>query len=564
VFRHASSWLLLNLHWKPLALPVSVPQTLPKALYKHLFPALLLGLGLRLIFIWRFPFASGDTPYYEELARNWLYHGVYGFFSNGHLLPSGVRMPGYPGFLAAIYSVTGPGRYAVFIVQALVDLMTCILAACIAARLASGASEPVRSRITITALWLTVLCPFTANYVAVPLTEVPATFLTTLAILIFLLPSAHQLDLIRTNRDLLRSTRAWFVGGVLVGLGTLVRPETPLLLIAVLLVYWLRWWRPLNWGKLTLATLWITFGVLVPLAPWAARNAQALGRVQFLAPRYAETFGDVMPTGFYAWTQTWMFHFRDAYLFTWKLPAGPIAVKDLPAYATDSPGELNQVASLLERYNRKRGLTLQMDREFAGLARQRTLHHPFRSYVWIPIERAAAMWFTPRMALLPYSGKIWPPSEGWHQNETGFAITIGFALLNFLYAGLALIGASHWRGNPGIAVIVAFIVIRTAFLTQLQTCEPRYVLVCLPALLALGAQSWRSRLRKFELVAAHGVPTIRLPTAMPVCREQQTDRVKIDSAFAGNPARTMQSETIIVLDWARILPARLYEQSTDP
>jgi hypothetical protein len=149
---------------------------LPKPFYKHLFPALLVGLGLRIFFIRRFPFASGDTPYYEELARNWLYHGVYGFFSNGHLFPSAVRMPGYPGFLAVIYSLAGPGRNAVFVAQAFVDLATCILAACIAARLAAGASEPIRRRITIAALWLAVLCPFTANYTAVPRTEVLTTF----------------------------------------------------------------------------------------------------------------------------------------------------------------------------------------------------------------------------------------------------------------------------------------------------------------------------------------------------------------------------------------------------
>jgi len=66
-----------------------------KSFYKHLFPALLAGLLLRLFFIWRFPFYSGDTAYYEELARNWLYHGVYGFYSHGQLLPSDARAPGY-------------------------------------------------------------------------------------------------------------------------------------------------------------------------------------------------------------------------------------------------------------------------------------------------------------------------------------------------------------------------------------------------------------------------------------------------------------------------------------
>jgi len=44
----------------------------PQSFYKHLLPALLAGLALRLFFIWRFPFYSGDTAYYEELARNWL------------------------------------------------------------------------------------------------------------------------------------------------------------------------------------------------------------------------------------------------------------------------------------------------------------------------------------------------------------------------------------------------------------------------------------------------------------------------------------------------------------
>ena len=482
---------------------------LPKSFFKHLFPALLVGLGLRLFFIWQFPFASGDTPYYEELARNWLYHGVYGFFSNGHLYPSGVRMPGYPGFLAVIYTLAGPGRNAVFVAQAFVDLATCVLTACIAARLAVGASEPIRSRITIAALWLAVLCPFTANYTAVPLTEVLTGFLTTLAILIFLLPSSFQLDLIRKKSDLLRSVRVWFLGGIVVGLGTLVRPETPLLLPAVLLVYWLRWWRPLNWGRLTVATLWVVVGALVPLAPWAARNAHVLGRVQFLAPRYAETFGDVMPTGFYAWTKTWMFRFRDAYLFTWKLPADPIVLSDLPAYAFDTSEERIRVSSLLDRYNRERGMALQTDREFANLARERTERHPLRSYAWIPIKRIAAMWFTPRIALLPYSGTIWPLRDGWHESSSGFEITLGFAVLNFLYAGLALIGAAHWRHSPGIALIAAFIVIRTAFLTQLPTCEPRYVLVCFPALLALGAQSWGTQLNfraKWFSFDSHTIP----------------------------------------------------------
>src|SRR6266849_8537736 len=320
---------------------------LPKPLYKHLLPALLAGLALRLFFILHFPFYSGDTAYYEELARNWLYHGVYGFYSHGQLLPSDARAPGYPAYLAGIYFLAGTGRQAVMLVQAFVDLATCVLAAGIADRLAAGAPAETRSRVAVAALWLTALCPFIANYAAVPLTEVLATFFTTLALLIFLSPAGMEIDRIASDHDLIRTAKTWFAGGLVVGLGTLVRPETPLLLVAVLIVLWFRYRRPANWRKLTLATLWMIVGLLLPLAPWAARNAVNLGRIQFLAPRYAETYGDFLPTGFYAWTKTWMFRFQDAYLFTWKLPLQSIDVRDLPAYAADSPEERAHVALLL-------------------------------------------------------------------------------------------------------------------------------------------------------------------------------------------------------------------------
>jgi hypothetical protein len=464
----------------------------PKTLYKHLMPALLAGLALRLFFIWRFPFYSGDTAYYEELARNWLYHGIYGFYSHGQLLPSDARAPGYPAFLAGIYLLAGTGRNAVMLAQAFLDLATCALAAGVASRLASGASDQVRGRIAAAALWLTALCPFTANYAAVPLTEVLATFFTTLALLVFLSPSGMAIDRIASNSDLLRAAKTWFVGGLVVGLATLVRPETPLLLFAVVIALWLRYRRPANWKRLTVATLWMLLGLLLPLAPWAARNAVSLGRAQFLARRYAETYGDILPTGFYAWTKTWMFRFRDAYLFTWKLPTQPIEIKNLPAYATDSPEEFSRVACLLGRYNRTPGMTRALDREFAELARERAMHHPIRTYVWVPLERAAAMWFTPRITLLPFSGRFWPLAESYRYNPAEFAFTFGFTLLNILYIAAALAAASFRRTNPGVLLIVSFILVRTIFLTQLQTCEPRYVLVCFPALLAVVAQIfWR-------------------------------------------------------------------------
>ena len=47
---------------------------------------------------------SGDAPFYIELAWNWLKNGVYGLEVNGQLMPVDVRVPGYPAFLAAVFT----------------------------------------------------------------------------------------------------------------------------------------------------------------------------------------------------------------------------------------------------------------------------------------------------------------------------------------------------------------------------------------------------------------------------------------------------------------------------
>jgi len=45
-----------------------------------------------------------------------------------------------------------------------------------------------------------------------------------------------------------------------------------------------------------------------------------------------------------------------------------------------------------------------------------------------------------------------------------------------------------WADRPALAFLILFVLLRTAFLTTLETPEPRYALVCFPALIALGAQ----------------------------------------------------------------------------
>ena len=446
-----------------------------------------LGLALRLFFVLHFPSEAGDTRIYEELARNWHDYGVYGLFINGHLTPVDIRVPGYPAFLATVSAVIGQSRLAVMFCQALLDLLTCFLAATLAGRLAPPAS---RERVSTAALWLAALCPFTANYTAVLLTEVVVTFFTTLALLIFVYAADGQEEFRLRVGIHSFSLGLWFAGGLVVGMGTLVRPETPLLLTAVGIVLGVRWRKPADWPRLLRASLWMTGGLFLVLLPWGVRNWTSLDRVQLLAPRYAQLPEEYVPRGFFAWTKTWLVRFRDVYLVMWKLEDEPIYLADLPASAFDSEQEREQVRTLLAEYNEHLKIPPPLDGKFARLARERTHRHPLRTFLWIPFSRAGTIWFTPRVELLPYSGHLWPLSQQWDEDREDFLVTIGLGLLNVFYIGLAIFGAWRRRTCRGIWLLACYFVIRTAFLTQIEAPEPRYVMVCFPAVLSLAALSW--------------------------------------------------------------------------
>src|ERR1051325_7192611 len=77
--------------------------------------------------------SPGDSIGYEQIARNVLEHHVYSHLDEAPFTPTDVRLPGYPVFLAAIYSVFGhTNNTAVRIVQALIDTGTCVLVALLA------------------------------------------------------------------------------------------------------------------------------------------------------------------------------------------------------------------------------------------------------------------------------------------------------------------------------------------------------------------------------------------------------------------------------------------------
>jgi hypothetical protein len=465
---------------------------------------LVIGAALRLFFVLKYPAGSGDTVIYDQLATNWLKHAKYAMDIAGQPVPVDIRMPGYPAFLAIVYAITGhtgeAARRAVLVTQAFADLSTCVLVGALAALLAllwNENSNPRRA--SLVGLWLAALCPFTANYVAVPLTETWATFFTVLGTIFLAAVFANAFGVFSLGSWRLTGRNYWLAAafaGFIVGLGTLFRPEAPLLLLTAFFVLAVILLRRGEFKRLLLTIALMGFAAALPLVPWTIRNARTLHEFQPLTPKDATLSGELDPQGFMAWERTWLYRVRDCYLVAWKLNGEEIRLDDIPSTAFDTPEERDRVGATLDAYNEELTLTPGEDAVFAQLARERTARHPLRTYLWIPLRRAVRIWFTPRIELLPVAGNVFPLRYMHEEDPVDQRVTIKLFFLNILYVALGLWGALRLWRFPATRGVVAFlllyILLRTAFLVTLETPEPRYVLVCFPSLIALAAQLFLS------------------------------------------------------------------------
>src|ERR1700747_1647336 len=138
--------------------------------------ALAAGAALRLWFIHSYPEILGDPLIYGAIAKNWMLHGVYGTTTSGTLRPTLIRLPGYPLLLMACFKLFGMEHYhAVMFAQTAIDLASCLILAAFTRRIWSR-------KAAWWTLWLAALCPFTANYAAVPLTETLEIFSITVSL----------------------------------------------------------------------------------------------------------------------------------------------------------------------------------------------------------------------------------------------------------------------------------------------------------------------------------------------------------------------------------------------
>lgn len=431
--------------------------------------ATLAALALRLFFVWRFPHLSGDTFVYGDITKNWLQHGIFGVTDSGLIRPTLIRLPGYPAFLAAIFKVFGSEHYgAVLIIQALIDTNTCLVIAALALELMS-------ERAAKAAYLLAALCPFTANYVAAPLTETLAICCTAHCFYY----GVRGLKALSAGEP---AGRLWCVAGVWTGLALLLRPDNGILLVAFGLALACLLFSQISKRAVITAGLLFALCALSPLVPWTVRNWRTFHLVQPLAPRYANDPGEFVPAGFNHWVKTWIVDYVSVEDIYWHVPGEDISLGDLPERAFDSRISYERTESIFDEYSQQLSVDADLDRDFENLALQRMSHNPLRYYVWLPVLRMADMWLRPRTEMLPVESRWWDFSR--HRGQSFFALF--WAGLNLVFLILAWRGWLRGKfGAAGVA-IVSFLLVRTLFLGTLENPEPRYVLECFPVVLALA------------------------------------------------------------------------------
>jgi 4-amino-4-deoxy-L-arabinose transferase-like glycosyltransferase len=499
---------------------------------------LLVALGFRLFVALRL---ANDEPddgrVYSQIARNVLEQHVYSHDTQPPYNPSLIRLPGYPLFLVAIYSVFGHGNNtAVRVVQAIIDTTTCALIAWVV--FVWAVDEERRHRAALIALGLVAVCPFTSIYVATILTEVLTNFLAVAMVL------TATFAFKTTVRK--RALMWWIVTGLIAGLAVLFRPDSGLFAAAIGATLMLSALvsRRLKAGIISATLFSIAFCIV--LVPWTIRNRRVFHVFQPLSPAHAEMPGEFVARGYLLWVRTWLDDSKYVGPALWSMDMRPMYVENFPARAFDSKEERERVAALLDKYNHPDGeeadedqtsddddegdepeeepeeeepaqpeeanveMTPEVDAGFAQIGRERVARAPLRYYVLLPLKRAKTLWFDTHSQYYPFNGDLLPLEDLDYDIHQQYWLPL-FAGLTWIYTLLGVIGGwLLWRSrDPNarrwllLAVLLMFL--RLGFFATLENPEPRYVVELFPFLIMLagaGASTIKASAKATETDAA--------------------------------------------------------------
>jgi len=446
---------------------------------KYFLLVTLAAFALRLFFYVRFPHVTGDSLIYGDIAKNWLCRGIYGLSRVEGPQPTWIRLPGYPAFLAACFALFGSEHYhAVLLVQIVVDIACCFFIADLARR-------TVSKRASRLAFLLAALCPFTANYAVAPLAETLSIFFVAVAL-------DCAVAAFTASDEGHISWTEWTWCGLAVSAGIMLRPDGGILLVAIgLFLLWRMWQRPEERARLFWAGALVLAISIAPLVPWTLRNWRDFHRFEPLAPRYANDPDEFVPEGFDKWMRTWIGEYvstEDAY---WEVPGDHVDLGLLPSRAFDSAEQREKTEAIFRDYDKILIVNPELDARFGELANERIRAHPLRYYAGLPLMRIVDMWLRPRTEMLPVTSRWW---EYWNDRHD-FMVALVWGALNLLFLFAAVMGVVRGPRPRYLALMLLFVLLRSALLGSLENPEPRYTLECYPVVFVLGA-AWMAGLKR--------------------------------------------------------------------
>jgi len=429
---------------------------------------LTLAFALRLAFIFAGPASESRTgdPRYYITASNLLAGNGYSRDEKAPYLPHRASVPLYAFFIAGVYAIAGQRPDAVRVAQAALDVFTCVLVAFLSFCLAPAS---LKHWAALAALIIYGLASwFTIIWTTCIYAETLTIFLTTLTL------SLCALALDKGNKSL------WAAAGLSCGLAILTRPDSVLLMMAVLLFLVGR--AVVRRSRETFAILALFFlTTVITLAPWTARNYVVFGVFEPLASEYGCPRGCDFPTGYLHWVRTWlkdMTYFEYAFDPAWFPEKTFFDPTKLPPDAYDSEEERLRIAALTDRFNQAGRLTPEIDADFRALANERIRRAPLRFFIWLPLYRAASMWLT------GFSTR----------HATPYVLLIRVFSVLPIHLGAILAFAIWTRRRPLAVLLILVVVVRTLYMAFHYAPETRYIVEAYPPVIAAcgvaGAALW--------------------------------------------------------------------------
>ncbi len=446
-----------------------------------------LGIALRLLLIYFPRPADDDTADYLALGHNLLHYGVYGQGAPDDLAPTLFRLPAYPIILASfewIFARIWPSTWmtTVLIAQAIADIGSGLLLAAFAQRYLSPRAAEI-------ALALAMLCPFTAAFAGIALTECFSGFALALGIY----AAGRALAAMADGK---RATGSLLLAGAASAFAVLLRPDGSLqsfVLGAGILWHSTRVFVPaLGWNRAAskgiAAALIYCCAALLPMVPWIARNWITFHVFQPLAPRHLNDPGERFNKGFYDWLRTWSTEFATTGDVFWHVGAEQIDEDSIPARAFDSPAQRARTLALIAEYNVHHDISAALDEKFETLAQERIRNHPVQCFVVVPALRVADMLLRPRTLEFDLDVYWWEWSA--HPGQTIAAIALG--LINLAYVVLAVVGFLRGR-VPFAWMLGGYLLLRCLLLGTMENPEPRYTIQMFPILIVAAAAAFTKR-----------------------------------------------------------------------